>query len=58
MPHIHPVRAAGSLNWPVMYGECDSITLLERNDLGPALHPWALFGKHKFTAGKIASRLR
>jgi hypothetical protein len=39
--HIDAVRFAGPLNRPVMYCECDSVTLLERNDLRPTLHPQA-----------------
>jgi hypothetical protein len=50
---IDPVRAFGALRRPVMNRKQHGVALLERHDLGAALHARPLLGQNEFAAGEI-----
>jgi len=54
---IHAVVALRAPDWPVMDGEGHRITLLQRYDLGAALHARALFGQHELATGEVGAGL-
>lgn len=58
MPHVHAVRAAGTLAWTLASGERDRLPCNQRHHLDARLHARTLLGQNEFTAFKIASRLR
>jgi hypothetical protein len=50
---IHSIAAFRTLNRPVVYGEYDGVALLQRNNLGSALHAGPLLCQHEFTTGEV-----
>src|SRR5687768_1415150 len=57
MAQIGPVNPAGALDRPMMHRKCNSIPLLEWNNLWTGLHTWPLLRQYKLAARKITARL-
>ena len=55
---INAIVPARPLHRPVMDSKNHRVSLRERHHFGTRLHARPLLGKHKFTAGEIAARLR
>src|SRR5262245_18250672 len=58
MPHVDAVDAPRSPHWAMVHGEYDRITLCQRDDFGPRLHPRPLFRQQELATGEIATGLR
>ena len=56
--HVDAIAAARPLHRAVVDREGERIALPQRDDLGPALHPRALFGEDELAAGEILVRRR
>jgi hypothetical protein len=53
MAESDAIEASPTLNWTVMNGKRDGISLTPRNHLGSRRHAGTLFCEHEFTARKI-----
>ena len=50
---LHAIDAAASLDGPIVHSEDHGITLVQRNDLDPALASRPLLRQHELATGKI-----
>ena len=55
VPEIYSVPPATPLHRPVVDSENDGVTLSQRHDLSPRLHPRTLFGHDELTTGEVSS---
>ena len=57
MPEIDTINPPRSLHGPVTDRKDNRITLLQRYDFRPGLHPWPLLGQYELPAAEIFSGL-
>lgn len=58
MAKIDAIGSPRSLDRPVVDRERHRVALAKRDDFGPRLHPWPLFGQDEFSTREIAFGLR